>query len=163
MVQPDAALGLSAQFPTATVRNAFLFAMQVGKPADPTRQVRFLRRSGAVTYQRNGVPIPIADVRRDRDGKPLDPNIRVVRLPDEEVRVDVAIELAEARAEELPVGNFRPVKATVTLMRQEYEQIVGCRELIYNQDRYGFGYELDATGLFDLTVHTLIFFALNES
>lgn len=163
MVNPDPSLGLSAAFPTETVRNALRFAMQMGKPSDVTRQVRFLRRTGTVTYFRGDVPIPIAEVRRDRDGKPLDPEIRIVRVPDESIDVDVAIELTEATADEIPVGNFRPVKATVTLMEPEYQLIKGCRELLYNADRYGFGYELDATGLFDLTFHTLIFFALNES
>lgn len=163
MVNPDPSLGLSAAFPTQTVRNALLFAMQMGKPNDATRQVKFLRRTGTVTYTKNGVEIPIADVRRDRDGKPLDPEVSIVRVPDEPISVDVAIELSEASADEIPVGNFRPVKATVTMMEAEYQLITGCRELMYNADRYGFAYELDATGLFDLTFHTLIFFALNES
>jgi len=166
MVQPDSALGFSADFPTQTVRNAFLFAMQLGKPNDVARQVRFVKRSPGRRYflgDEEQFQPPLGDLRLDRDGRPLNPQIRVEQTPDTEIPVDVAIELTEATADELPVGNFRPVKATVTLMAQEYEQIKGSRELKYNNDRYGFGYELDATGLFDLTVHTLIFFALNES
>lgn len=166
MVTPDPALGFTATFPSTTVRNAFLFAMQVGKPEDEVRQVRFIKKSAGRTYFKGEVeqfPAPIGNLRLDRDGRPLDPEVRIVQAADEEVNVDVAIELTEATAEEIPVGNFRPVKATVTLMTEEYAQIQGSRELVYNTDRYGFAYELDATGLFDLTVHTLIFYALNES
>lgn len=166
MVQPDPALGITADFPTETVRNAFLFAMQMGKPNDVARQVKFIKRSPGRRYFLGSVEQfqpPAGTLRLDRDGRPLNPEIRVEQTPDSEIAVDVAIELTEATADELPVGNFRPVKATVTLMTQEYDLIKGSRELKYNNDRYGFGYELDANGLFDLTVHTLIFFAINES
>lgn len=166
MVQPNPALGLTASFPTETVRNAFLFAMQMGKPNDVTRQVRFIKKAPGRQYFKNSVEQfqpPAGTLRLDRDGRPLDPEVVIVQTPDQEIDVDVAIELTEATAEELPIGNFRPVKATITMMVEEYEQIQGCRELEYNTDRYGFAYELDATGLFDITVHTLIFYALNES
>jgi hypothetical protein len=169
MVQPNSSLGISANFPSADVRNALLFAMQMGAPnevnEDDKRQVRFLRRNGTVTYYRQGssVPLALSEFRRDRDGNPLDATIRMETTPDEEILVDVAIDLEEATAEELPVGNFRPVKATITLMAEEYAQIIGCREVIYNNDRYGYAYELTANGLFDLTFHTLIFFAIDES
>lgn len=168
-MEPSSALGISANFPSGTVRNALLFAMQMGAPNEVSetdkRQVRFLRRNGAVEYFAEGSTTPLAlnAFRRDRDGKPLDPTIRMVTAEDEEILVDVAIELTEATAEEVPVGNFRPVKATITIMAEEYAQIVGCREVIYNNDRYGYAYELDANGLFDMTFHTLIFFAIDES
>jgi hypothetical protein len=167
MAQPDASLGISATFPSTDVRNALLFAMQMGSPNEANdsdrRQVRFLRRNGAVTYWRGDTQLTLDEFRRDRDGNPLDATIRMETAPDDEVKVDVAIEVEEASAEELPVGNFRPVKATLTIMGPEYEQIVGCREVIYNNDRYGYAYELAADGLFDLTFHTLIFFAIDES
>ena len=174
MVQPDPALGFNVAFPSMTVRNGLLFAMQLGSPNEiidvngnpvEKRRVRFIRRDGAITYYREGseAPLALSEFRRDRDGRPLDPTIRMVKSIDTEVPVDVAIELTEATADELPVGNFRQVKATITLMGQEYEQVKGCRELIYNNDRYGFGYELDAHGLFDLTFHTLLFYAIDES
>lgn len=163
---PDPALGIAANFPSQDVRNAFLFAMQMGKPNDVLRQVRFVKKAPGRQYFKGEVEQfqpPAGTLRLDRDGRPLDPEVRIVQTPDQEVDVDVAIELTEATADEIPVGNFRPVKATVTLMTQEYALIQGSRELVYNTDRYGFAYELDATGLFDITVHTLIFYALNES
>lgn len=165
-MQPDPALGIPVNFPTETVRNAFLFAMQLGAPDDAPRRVRFVKKAPGRRYFLEGeeqFQPPAGTLRLDRDGKPLNPNVTVEQTPDEEIPVDVAIELTEATADEVPVGNFRQVKATVTMMAQEYELIAGCRELLYNKDRYGFAYELDANGLFDLTVHTLIFFAIDES
>ena len=165
MVAPDSSLGFSANFPSATVRNAFRFAMQLGQP-DEARRVKFIKKAPGRQYFLDGVEQfqpPMGTLRLDRDGRPLNPEVSVVQTPDQEIAVDVAIELTDATADELPVGNFRPVKATITLMAQEYEQVRGCREITYNNDRYGFSHELDANGLFDLTVHTLVFFALNES
>src|SRR5690606_7624530 len=160
-------VGINVNFPTETVRNALLGAMQMGAPNETgpsdKRRVRFLKRNGAITYWRDGVQLPLDQVRRDRDGKPFDPTISTQVMADEEILKDVAIELTEATAEELPVGNFRPVKATITIMAQEYADIKGCREVSYNNDKYGYAYELEANGLFDLTFHTLIFFAIDES
>jgi len=166
MVQPNPSLGISVDFPSDTVRNALLFAMQMGSPNDTTRQVRFIKKAPGRQYFKGLVEQfqpPVGTLRLDRDGRPLDPEVRIVQTPDEEIDVDVAIELTEANADELPVGNFRPVKATITLMEPEYAQIQGSREVEFNTDRYGFAYELDTTALFDLDFHTLIFFALNES
>jgi hypothetical protein len=158
--------GFSAAFPTDTVRNGLLFAMQLGAPNDATRKVTFVKKSPGRQYFLGEVEQfqpPLGTLRLDRDGRPLDPNVRVVPTPDQEFTVDVAIELADATADEMPVGNFRPVKATITLMAQEYEQVKGCREIKYNNDRYGFSHELDLLGLFDLDFHVLVFFAINES
>jgi hypothetical protein len=65
--------------------------------------------------------------------------------------------------EELPVGNFRPVKAVVTVLDVDYLLIQDCRELRYNGDRYGYGYEPDDNGLFGVDVHQIVFYALDES
>lgn len=166
-MQPDASLGIDVDFPSPTVRNALLFAMQMGSPneAGPTdkRQVRFVKKGKGVQYFKGAVLQDTATVRRDRDGRPFDPTIKMVTADDEEIKVDVAIEMTEAPPEEVPVGNFRNVKATITLMAEEYAQVKGCKEIIYNTDRYGYAYELEAVGLFDLTFHTVIFYALDES
>lgn len=157
--------GLNVDFPTQQVRDGLLFAMQLGKPSDTTRQVTFIRKVGTVQFflGSSTTPLDPATVRKDRDGRPLNPDIRVEQAADEEIKVDVAIEVEPAEADELPVGNFRPTKAVVTLMAQEYEKVRGCRELRYNADRYVFGYEPQINGLFDLDFHTMIFYAIDES
>lgn len=162
MVQPDPALGLSAAFDSTGFRNAIRFAMQMGTNPDPDRRPQFIRRSSVKTYWLDGVQLPDPP-RMDRDGKPLNPDIEVRREADQFLAVDCAIEVVKADAEELPVGNFRPTKLMVTLLDDQYAQVEGCREMVYNGDRYVFGYEPESNGLFDVGVYTLIFYAKDES
>lgn len=162
MVQPEDSLGITASFDNDAFRNAVRFAMQMGINPDPDRRPIFIRKATGRTYKKDGVvlgPPP----RMDRDGKPLDPDIEVIKAPDVQVSVDCAIEVERADAEELPVGNFRPTKVVVTLLDNQYTLVKDCRELLYNGDRYLFGYEPESTGLFEVGVYTMIFYALDES
>ena len=162
MVQPDSSLGISAAFDGTGFRQAIRFAMQMGTNPDADRRPKFVRRSGQVTYWLDGVELTTAP-RMDRDGKPLNPDIEVRRPADQLLEVDCAIEVVKADAEELPVGNFRPTKILVTLLDEQYALVEGCREMVYNGDRYVFGYEPESNGLFDVGVYTLIFYAKDES
>lgn len=168
MVDPNPDLGIDAGFDPAEFRRSIHFAMQMGTPPDPDKRPKFLKKSTSRTYWQNGVQLG-STPRLDRDGKPLDPTIEVRRgatteykMPDDSA-VDCAIEVARADSDELPVGNFRPTKIVVTLLDDEYEVVRECRELIYNGDRYQFGYEPEAYGLFSVGVHTMIFYAIDES
>lgn len=162
MVQPDPALGIAVDFDNDAFRSAIRFAMQMGVNPDPTKRPIFLRKNTARTFWKNGQEL--ADPpRMDRDGKPFDVDIEVRRGQDEKVSVDCAIEVERADAEELPVGNFRPVKIVVTLLDEEYQLVSDCRELLYNGDRYMFGYAPEALGLFQTGVFTMIFYARDES
>lgn len=162
MVQPDPSLGISVDFDSDGFRKAIAFAMQMGINPDPDRRPIFVKRSNAVTYWKDGTEL-VAPPRLDRDGNPLDPDVEVRRAADENIEVDCAIEVERAEADELPVGNFRPTKVVATLLDSEYQKIKTCRELLYNGDRYIFGYEPESTGLFDVGVYTMIFYARDES
>ena len=162
MVQPDPSLGISADFDSAGFRQAIKFAMQMGTNPNPDRRPIFVKRSSSVTYWKGGIQLGTPP-RMDRDGVPLDPDIEVRRVPDEHLEVDCAIEVVRAEAEELPVGNFRPTKVVATLLDAEYEVVKECREMLYNGDRYIFGYEPESNGLFDVGVYTMIFYAKDES
>lgn len=164
-MQPDASLGLPTAFDSATVRNALLFAMQMGAPADGLKAT-FIRRGEGVQYFHRddpATPLDPTTVQKDRDGKPLNSQIIAKRADDTEVEVDVAIEITEVPPDELPVGNFSPTKATVTLMHQEFLLIQGCQEMRFNNERYAYSEALDANGLFDMTFHTLIYFKRGAS
>lgn len=165
MAIPDPALGIAATFDADRFRSAIRFAMQMGAPPDTALQAVFVFPTTGRTYFQGDATVPLdpATVRLDRDRKPLDPNIRAVDAPPRKVKVDCAVEIVRADANEIPVGKFLPTKAVVTVLDEEYEQIKGCRELIYNADRYLFGYEPDALGLFDVGTFTLIFYALDEN
>lgn len=166
MVKPDASLGIAASFDAQQFRDAIRFAMQMGTPNDPDRAPLFIRKSSGRRFWLGDVeqfPPPNGTLRLDRDGKPLNPDVRVEQTADEKIRVDCAIEVVRADANELPIGNFRPTKVVCTLLDTEYAQVSGSRELIYNGDQYVYGYEPEANGLFDAGVHTMVFYALDES
>lgn len=164
MAKTDPSLGFSVDFDAEGFRRAIHFAMEMGAPPDPSLRATFVFPSTGRTYtSRNGDILDPASVRTDRDGRPLDPTIRVTDTPGARIQVDCAVEIVRADADELPVGNFRPTKAVVTLLDEEHDQVKGCRELIYNGDRYLFGYEPDALGLFDVGTFTMIFYAVDET
>lgn len=152
--------GTSSAFPADVFRAAITAVMQMGAPPDQARRARFIFAPGAPVYTKNGVTV--TDPRLDREGKPLDPDVKVTLTPGVEVSVDCAVEVVKADAEEIPVGSFRPTKAIVTLLDTAHAQVVGCQELVYNGDRYVFGYEPEALGLFDVGAFTMIFYALAE-
>lgn len=159
----DASLGIAANFPADDFRSAIRFAMEMGAPPAVALRPTFVFASGERAFRKNGVVLAASDVRLDQSGRPLDPEIETVPTPGVRKQVDCAIEITRADANELPVGNFRPTKAIVTLLDDEHEQVKGCRELIYNGDRYLYGYEPDALGMFSVGVFTMIFFAVDEN
>lgn len=161
MAEPDSSLGISADFDAAGFRNAIRFAMEMGLNPDPSRRPTFIRKSSSRVYKKNSVVI--STPRLDRDGRPLDPEVEVVRPADVEVSVDCAIEVQRADAEELPVGTFRPTKVVATLLDDQYEEVKDCREMLYNGDRYVYGYEPESNGLFDVGVYTIIFYAVEDT
>lgn len=161
MVLPDSGLGISHGFDATTFKNAIHFAMQMGTPPDEAKRATFIKKNNTMTYEKDGDPV--LNPRLDRDGLPLDPEIVIIKGTDTEIMVDCAIEIDRADADELPVGSFRPIKAVVTLLDEDYAQVVGSQELRYNGDRYAYGYEPEGLGLFDVGVNTMIFYALQET
>jgi hypothetical protein len=164
MVRPS--IPLPYTFDAAQFRDAIRFAMQMGAPSDPARAPRFIRRGGGRTYWLGDVqqfPPPTGTLRVDRDGNPLNPEVEVRTQPDTEYRVDCAVEIQPVETDELPVGNFRNTKAVVTLLDQQYAEVEGVHEMVYNGDRYLFGYEPEINGLFDVDTHQLVFYALADT
>lgn len=162
MAIPDESLGISVDFDGEGFRRAIKFAMEMGTNPDPDKSPIFIRKGQARTYWKDDVQLGSVP-RLDRDGQPLDPQIEIRRESDDQVLVDCAIEVVRADAEELPVGAFRLTKLVVTLLDEQYELVNDCRELLYNGDRYMFGYEPESNGLFDVGVYTMIFYAKDES
>lgn len=168
---PDPTLGIAVNFDAETFEAGTRFAMQMGLPNDPDRRPKFIRKSSARTYWKDGVQLG-STPRLDRDGNPFDADVEVRRGTDvvittpktaEPNTVDCAVEIQKADAEEIPVGNFRNTKAVITVLTADYPTISGCQELRYNGDRYQFGYEPEAPGMFGSGVNTLVFYAINES
>jgi hypothetical protein len=164
MGTPDPALGIAVDFPELDFRNGINFAMQMGRPNDPELAPTFgFLPTGEVSYRRGTTLLDPDTVRKDRDGRPLDPTIRVFQAPAVRLTVDCAIEINPVDAEELPVGNFRPSRANVTVLDTEWRKIHGCRDMKYNGDTYLFAFEPEVNGMFGVDVHTLVFYALKDS
>lgn len=170
---PDAALGMGADgFDADGFRNAIKATMQMGIHPDPDRRPKFIRKGGEKTFWKDGVQLTSPPL-MGREDEPLDPQIEVRRaepviisapaVAGNENTCDCAVEIQLAEADEIPVGNFRSTKAVVTFLDIDYARIVGCKEMRYNGDRYVYGYEPEAPGLFSVGVHTIIWYALDES
>lgn len=166
---PDPSLGITADgFDETVFRNAIKATMQLGSSPDPNKRPKFVRKAATKQYFRRGETTPLpSPPRMGRDGEPLDPEIEVragtpviLEVPKD---LDCAVEIELADADELPVGNFRRTKAVVTFLDVDYAKIAGCKEMTYNGDRYLYGYEPEALGLFGVGVHTIIWYALDES
>lgn len=163
MATPNQGLGITADFDSQGFRDAIRFAMQMGTPPDPDKRPKFRRKNTARTYWKDGVQLT-STPRTGREGEPLDAEIEVrMGTPVVLSNVDCAVEIELADADELPVGNFRQTKAVVTFLDDEYKLIQGCKEMLYNGDEYRYGYEPEANGLFDVGVHTIIWYCLDES
>lgn len=163
MGTPDPSLGIPYGFDADAFRNAITFAEQMGAPPNPSRAAMFVRPSFEQTYWKDGVELPEPPP-MGRDGQPLDADIEVRRTDPEIIQdANCAVEIERANADELPVGKFLPTKAVVTLLDVDYVKVQGCTELRYNGDRYAYGYEPDALGLFDVGIYVIIYYAIDES
>ena len=159
---PDPSFGIPVGFDSQGFRNAIGFAMQMGAPPDASRRAKFIKRSNLRTFWKDGEELT-APPRMGRNNEPLDPDIEVRIADPETISVDCAIEVEAADADELPVGSFRPTKVVCTLLDDQYALVEGCKELVYNGDRYLYGYEPELVGLFDDGVHTIVVYALDGS
>lgn len=154
--------GTNAGFDATAFRDGITFAMQMGTPPDLDVSAVFVFADGpGVVYTKNNVVV--ATPKLDRDGYPFDPDIKRTLTAGARVRVNCAIEMVKADQEEIPVGSFRPVKAIVTLLDVDYAQVKGCKEMILNGDTYAYGYEPGALGMFEVGVHQMIFYAVQET
>lgn len=144
-------------------RNAIGFAMQMGRPNDPAKAAKFVKKSSTVTYWKGGVQLSETP-RTGRNREPLDPEIKVVPADDQIIEVDCAVEVFKVTdLTELPVGKFKPLRAEVTVLDDAYELLEGVKEMSYNGDRYLKDHEPEVNGLFGVDVHTIVFYALDES
>jgi len=159
---PSASLGLPVNFPTDAFNTAIRFAMQMGAPVDPDKRPKFVFPSTGKTYWKDGVLV--VNARTDRDGKPLNPEIEIRVAKPVTKQVDCAIVVERVGAGgEVAVGNFNSTRLVVTLLEEEWAEVVGCESVEYNGDLYVYAYEPENYGLFDAGVHTFIFNSKDET
>jgi len=162
-VQPDPALGIAVDFPQELFENAIHFAMQMGTPNEQSKRVTFVFSGDGSTYWKNGVELT-STPHLDLDGHPYDPEVEVRKTAEVTLQVDCAFEVKEVlpRPED-PVGTFQHTELTVTLLEVEYQQVKGCRAVLYNGDRYAYSFEPMNYGLFGSNVYQMIFTSEDDS
>jgi hypothetical protein len=139
--------GTPSGFNSADFRTAIRFAMNMGTPTDPAKQVTFL--------------FPEVDVFAPHDpaAHPYDwsSTPTAVTSPARQVTVLAAVSYGgPPLVEGTPMGQFDQEKLTLTLLDQDYALVVGATEVLVG----GVHYVIDPpgampVGLFDVTVYTL--------
>lgn len=145
---------LGAQFATQ-FRNGVLTAMAFGEPTVDEDKPRFL------FPQTKGYPPGTA---LDQEGQPLDPTIEPLEETGKDpVTIPCAVEFEQAKAEELPVGAFRPTKATITILDTHFQQIVDATDVVLGGDKYQIAYRPPPVGAGPVTVYQLVCYARQET
>lgn len=151
-------------------RDGILQAMLIGEPPNEEDKPKFVvPASGAVAYSRDGVTLDPASVRLDPQGRPLDPTIKALRPEPQLVYVPCAVEFTPANREELPVGNFRPTKLTVTVLDEDttgtalFDQVKDASDVIAGGDTYMIAYRPPPYGMGPVTIYTMVAFARQET
>lgn len=148
--------GTNPDFDAAAFRSGVRTAMQLGAP---------VKKSDRVTFIFKTQPSYPPGTRLDQEGRPLDPRIApiVEASLTGPLQVDCALEFTDASAEELPVGNFRPTKAVVTVFDTDYERVKNAKEVLIGGDRYIVGYKPPPLALFNVGIHQFVCFAVDET
>lgn len=146
--------GAASGFDSAGFRAAIRFAMTMGAPPVTADKATFRFR------KTRSFP---TGTRLDQEGNPLDPTIAVTVVEPTPVVLDnVAVEFQTADPQELPVGNFRPTKAVLTLLDEEWATVDEAIEVQLGGDTYVIGYVHPPLGLFDVGVIQVSCFGVNE-
>lgn len=146
--------GSDPRFPYAQFREAILFAMQMATPNTVEERVTFLWNTEH-TFAR-------ADV----SGKPYiwgdTPTSTVAHAP---VQVDCVVEIQARQSmdEQTSVGEFNPARATVYLMKDEYDQIQGADQVTIGGNSYNIKSVGYAISLFEFDMYPIYTEAVDES
>lgn len=148
--------GTDPNFDALAAEAGIRFAMQLGAPVKPQDRATFVF---AKTLQ-----YP-PGTRLDQEGRPLDPRISPTTEASDrpDVQKDCAIEFSPADADEIPVGNFRPTKVTITMFEKDFEDVKDAREIRIGGDRYLVGYRPPPLALFNLGFQQIVAYALDET
>jgi hypothetical protein len=99
----------------------------------------------------------------DSTDVPFDPAATVTRTTPATVTVSCVVEPVDAAGQSTPFGTVRPSWLRITLFDEDYETVKTATHVAVRGDTYVYDNEPPAIGLFDVTVHTLMFKAVNET
>lgn len=145
--------GTNSDFDAGAFRDGILLAMRMGMPVDTTDQP---------TFHFPPVRTHTAD---HGTGLPFDPAVAF----SEDVPTPVAVDCAVAffsgagEGEATAMGHLHPSRVEVTLMQEEYDQVVGASSVVIGGDVYRYRFTEPPVGLFDVGVYVMHFTAEDES
>lgn len=139
-------------FNSADFRDGIHFAMEMGAAVDEADRVIF-HFPKALTSEG---PVDGHDI-------PFDPTQDVTVAEPDPVHVDCAVEYFDAAGQLTNFGVIAPSRLTITLLDQEYAQVVGCSFVVAHGDRYNYQRTEPPVGLFDVGIWVLHFQAENET
>lgn len=146
--------GTQQGFDAAGFRDAIRFAMNMGLPETESERATF-RWNPARTFTTDdpaGLPYDWTDT----------PATETVHA---DVQVPVAIEFgAQAAAgTDTPVGQIDTSRAVLTVLDEDYQQIVGANEVVLGGNTYDIDFVAPPLGLFEVTVYQIYASARDES
>jgi hypothetical protein len=145
--------GLPASF-AQQFQDGVHLAMTFGEPPNDEDKPKFL--FAATKVYPPGTAL-------DQEGRPLDPTVEPTTTAPDPVTVPCAVEFSTATAEELPIGNFRPTKATITLLDVDFALVKDATDVVLGGDTYLIGFKPPPIGAGPVTVFQFICFARQET
>ena len=150
--------GTDPGFDADAFRDAIRFAMSMGAPEDTTKRVTF-RWTEQKSY-----------TRADSGGKPWNFNeVPVATEEYDDVQVDCAVEFGArpASIRDTTIGQFDPSLVTVTVLDEQYEEIMANDVMpdliVIDGNEYEISFLEPPIGLFEVTVYRFVAEARDES
>jgi hypothetical protein len=126
--------------------------MAMGSPESSDEQATFYMPT--VTTWDKGV---------DGSNFPFDPAATKTSVTPPPIKVDCAIEFKNADDQQTPFGEITPAKVVITLLDEDYEQVVGFSYVLIRGEKYTYHHTEPSVGLFDATVYTVHALAETET
>ena len=145
--------GTQDGFSASDFRTNIRFAMNMAFPNATAEQPTF-KFEKTYTY-------PVG-TKLDADGRPLDASVSASVSQPSDVTVPVAVEISDARPDETPVGTRRKVKAVLTILDEDYDQVKTAHRVLLGGDEYIISHVLPPIGLFDATIYQMVCYAVDE-
>lgn len=147
--------GRGPGFNGADFRKQIRFVMGMGAPVVPSHQATFIFANQLV-YNAGD------EGDYDATGVPFDPSIPVTRVTPPTKVVPCAVEYFDAEGVITDFGMVSPSRAVITLLDDDYAQVVGCVAVMLMGERFAYDKTEFPSALFDVGLYSMIFQAEND-
>lgn len=144
--------GTHAGFSADAFRAAIRSAMTMGTPAGSGERVAFHLPDVVATTELH-----------DTAGVPYDPDVDLDITNSTPLSVYCVVEALDATGRPSHLGDIRAAAVRITLLDEDYDTVAAADRVTIRGDTYRYDHEVPATGLFDVTVHTVTYRAVNQT